>query len=63
MSKAKKGEVSTGRRDFLKLATVGAPAAAVAVVANGGEAVAAAPTELGYRETPHVKAYLESCRF
>jgi len=52
-----------GRRDFLKLAAVGAPAAAAASVATGGAALAAEPTELGYTETPHIKAYLDSCRF
>lgn len=63
MSKTENGTATNGRRDFLKLAVVGAPAAAAASVATGGEALAAAPTELGYRETPHVKSYLESCRF
>ena len=62
MSK-KEDEAVTGRRNFLKLATVGAPAAAAATVATGGQAVAAEPTELGYAETAHVKAYLDSCRF
>ena len=62
MSK-KEDESVRGRRDFLKLATVGAPAAAAATVATGGQALAAEPTELGYTETPHVKAYLDSCRF
>lgn len=59
----KNDEAVTGRRDFLKLATVGAPAAVAATVATGGQALAAEPTELGYTETPHVKAYLDSCRF
>ncbi len=59
----KNDEAVAGRRDFLKLATVGAPAAVAATVATGGHALAAEPTELGYSETPHVKAYLESCRF
>lgn len=59
---AKPKEVS-GRRDFLKLATVGAPVVAAATLA-GTESEAAAPkTELGYSETAHVKAYLDSCRF
>ncbi len=62
MSK-KEDESLRGRRDFLKLATVGAPAAVAASVATGGQAIAAEPTELGYSETPHVKAYLDSCRF
>lgn len=57
-------DAPAGRRDFLKLAALGAPAAAAASVAGAGEAAASdAPTELGYRETAHVKAYLDSCRF
>lgn len=53
-----------GRRSFLKLATVGAPAAAVAAVATTDEAEAAAETQSeGLRDTPHVRAYLESARF
>lgn len=63
MSKTKDDVAVSGRRDFLKLATLGAPAAAAATVATGGQALAAEPTELGYTETPHVKAYLDSCRF
>lgn len=63
MAQSKNDAPGNGRRDFLKLATLGAPVAAVAAAANGGEAIAAAPTELGYSETPHVKAYLDSCRF
>ncbi len=63
MVSKKNDEAVSGRRDFLKLATVGAPAAVAASVATGGQAVAAEPTELGYTETAHVKAYLESCRF
>ena len=61
---AKSEDKVSGRRDFLKLATVGAPVAAAAAVAGSGEAMAAeVKTELGYSETPHVKAYLDSCRF
>jgi len=63
VSKTKEDEAVSGRRNFLKLATVGAPAAVAATVATGGQALAAEPTELGYSETPHVKAYLDSCRF
>ena len=63
MSKTREDEAASGRRDFLKLAAVGAPAAVAATVATGGQALAAEPTELGYTETPHVKAYLDSCRF
>lgn len=61
---AKSKDTVSGRRDFLKLATVGAPAVAAAAIAGSGEAEAATTkTELGYSETAHVKAYLESCRF
>ena len=61
---AKTKDTVSGRRDFLKRATVGAPALAAATVAGSGEAEAAeAKTELGYSKTPHVKAYLDSCRF
>jgi hypothetical protein len=61
---AKSDDKVSGRRDFLKLATVGAPALAAAAVAGSSEAMAAeVKTELGYSETKHVKAYLDSCRF
>jgi len=63
VSRTQDDKAVSGRRDFLKLATLGAPAAAAATVATGGQALAAEPTELGYTETPHVKAYLDSCRF
>ena len=52
------------RRNFLKLAGVSAPAAAVAMAAP--EAAEAAEVETageGLRKTAHVKAYLESARF
>lgn len=58
-------EGATNRRQFLSLASVGAAAAGVAAAA--GDTAQAAPVEPaaqeGYRETPHVKAYLDSCRF
>ncbi len=54
----------TTRRDFLKLAATGAPAAAVAVAAGGEVAEAGeGPAALGLRKTDHVKAYLETARF
>lgn len=63
MSEERKGP-TTGRRDFLKLATVAAPAAALAAVAAPGAAGAAAPAVGdGYRETDHVRKYLDSARF
>ncbi len=61
----KKDEVATsGRRDFLKLATVAAPAAAVAV---SGKAVVADTLDEhageGLQDTAHTRAYLDSARF
>ena len=56
----------TGRRDFLKLATTAAPAAAIAVATatTGAEAAEVdAAKGQGLRKTPHVKAYLDSARF
>ncbi len=60
----KNEKAAASRRDFLKLATTGAPAVAVALAA-GSEAAEAeeAPTALGLRKTAHVKAYLETARF
>jgi len=58
-------EGATNRRQFLSLASVGAAAAGVAAATGG--AAQAAPVEPaageGYRETAHVMAYLDSCRF
>ncbi len=66
-SKAKRAHVtvSQGRRSFLKLAAVGAPAA---VMATATGASAAAPQTLGadaagYRKSDHVRKYLETARF
>lgn len=59
-----KATVETNRRDFLRLASVGAAAAGAAAVASApAEAEEEAQTELGYRETEHIKTYLETCRF
>ncbi len=53
-----------GRRSFLKLATVAAPAVAAAAVVTTDEAEAAPETQgEGLRKTAHVKAYLDSARF
>jgi hypothetical protein len=61
----KKDEVATsGRRDFLKMATVAAPAAVVAV--SGKAAVAGTLDEHageGLQDTAHTRAYLDSARF
>ena len=57
-------KAATSRRDFLKLATVAAPAAAAAAAAGTGTAEAAEPASGGgYRKTEHVKKYLETARF
>ncbi len=61
----KKDEVvKNNRRDFLKMATVAAPAVAVAVT---GEAVSAAELEEhtgeGLQDTAHTRAYFDSARF
>ncbi len=63
MSSRTDGE-TTNRRDFLKLASVSVPAAAVAAVA-GTAAEAAVPDGNGERmqDTPHTRAYYESARF
>lgn len=56
----------TGRRDFLKLATLSAPAA-VAAAASLGTAEAEAKTEDSgsdrIQDTAHTRAYYESTRF
>lgn len=57
-------KAATSRRDFLKLATVAAPAAAAAAATGTGTAEAAAPESgSGYRKTEHVRKYLDSARF
>lgn len=57
-------DTASSRRDFLRLASLGAAASGVAM-ATGAEAASVEPAAeaTGYRETPHVRAYLESCRF
>ena len=61
----KKDEVATNsRRDFLKMASVAAPAVAVAV--TGDAAVAAELEEHageGLQDTAHTRAYFDSARF
>ena len=61
---SKREETDEGRRSFLKLVGVAAPAAA-ATAAGTGEAEAAEEVRegSGLRKTPHVKAYLASARF
>ena len=54
----------TGRRDFLKLASVSAPVAVAVAVGSTG-AAAAMPDQdgTGLRDTAHTRAYFESARF
>jgi hypothetical protein len=58
-------KAGSSRRDFLKLAAAGAPAAAIAAVSSGGTAEAALPegASVRLRRTEHVEKYLESARF
>ena len=63
MLKGTKGE-PTKRRDFLKLASVSVPAAAVAAAAGTtAEAATVEDTGEGLRDTQHTRAYFESARF
>ena len=63
MPKGTKGE-STKRRDFLKLASLSVPAAAVvAATGTGAEAATVEDGSEGLRDTPHTRAYFESARF
>ena len=63
----KKSEVRSDRRDFLRLAGLGATAALVAVAT--GASAAARPrrpkpaTGAGYRETAHVRQYYKLASF
>lgn len=57
-------DAASSRRDFLRLASLGAAATGVAAATGAEAAAPEAPSgAAGYRETPHVRAYLESCRF
>lgn len=61
---SEKGKADEGRRNFLKLATVAAPATALTAVTTT-QAAAETLQEAGdgLRKTAHVNAYLESARF
>jgi len=62
----KKGEVRSDRRDFLRLAGLGATVgvAAVATGASVQDAEAAEPgAGAGYRETAHIKQYYKLASF
>jgi hypothetical protein len=59
-------KAKAGRRDFLKLASLGAVAGGVAMAAGQTSAEAdeaVSDTSAGYRETEHVKKYYELARF
>lgn len=65
MSKDQK-KTPAGRRDFLKLACLGAVAGAAAATAGAPKAeakTAERPDGKGYRETAHVKKFYETARF
>ena len=65
--RTKKDKVSkSDRREFLKLAGIGAAAGGAAVLGGAKKAEAAtadAPAGRGYRETEHVKKFYRSARF
>lgn len=56
---------AASRRDFLRLAAAGAPAAAVAAVAGDAavEEPAGETAKSGLRQTEHAKKYYDSTRF
>ena len=63
MPNGTKGE-PTKRRDFLKLASLSVPAAALAAATGTvAEAATVEDTGEGLRDTPHTRAYFESARF
>ncbi len=64
MSKQDNGETSS-RRDFLKMASVSAPAALAAVAVSGSAVEAAEPDQngSGLQDTAHTRAYFESAKF
>lgn len=62
--KDRKEQDTAGRRDFLKLAGLGALASGATVVAGSAEAAEAVEQGgSGYRETDHVKKAYETARF
>jgi len=64
MSKQDKDKTAS-RRDFLKMASVSAPAAVAAVAVSGSAAEAAEPDQKdsGLQDTAHTRAYFDSARF
>jgi DMSO/TMAO reductase YedYZ molybdopterin-dependent catalytic subunit len=62
----KKSGIRSDRRDFLRLAGLGATAGAVAAATGAGSETAEAAeakTGAGYRETAHVKQYYNLASF
>ncbi len=61
----KTDEGTSSRRDFLKLASVSAPAAIAAVAVSGTAANAddAVQDTSGLQDTAHTRAYFESAKF
>lgn len=64
MGKQAGGEKSS-RRDFLKLASVSAPAAVAAAALSGttAEAGQKQPETSGVQDTAHTRAYFESAKY
>ena len=64
---SKQDKPGNGRRDFIKLASLGAAAGSVGLVATVAPAMATeampASAKPGYRETDHVKKAYEVARF
>ncbi len=62
---AKENKSVEGRRDFLKLASLGTVLGGVTAIAGGSAQATEAIDETGsgYRESAHVKTYYDSARF
>jgi hypothetical protein len=62
---SKKTDEGASRRDFLKLASVSAPAAVAAAAVGGTQAEAAEVVtgETRLQDTAHTRAYFDSARF
>lgn len=66
MAKNSKAEAAPNgsRRNFLKLASIAAPAAVAATALSGTTAVADTPAlKSGLQDTEHTRAYFASARF
>lgn len=67
MAEKKKERSASGRREFLKLASLGTVVGGASLLMQEVPAEAAesktANSGKGYRETPHVKAFYDSTRF